>query len=57
MNDIPLEIGVEIGGVAQDLEEAAYPLLRLLLRLLLDVDRLVLVVQVPQQLVQQLQKL
>jgi hypothetical protein len=38
MDDVSLVIGVEVRGVSQDFEEAADPLLRLVLSLLLDID-------------------
>jgi hypothetical protein len=57
VDHVPLEIRVEVGRIAEYLEKAADTVLRLVLRLLLNVYRRVRLVQMAQQPVQQLQQL
>ena len=57
VDDVTLEGGIEVAGVAQYLEEAANALLGLVLGLSLDVDREVLIVEVAEHSVQELKVL
>ncbi len=54
MDDISLEVGIEIRGIAENLNEATDPILSLILSLLLDVDPLMLAVKAAEQSVKKL---
>ena len=56
MDDISLEVGIEIRGIPEDLNEATDPILSFILCLLLDVDTLVLTVKAAEQSVEKLKK-
>ena len=54
MHNVPLEGGIEVGRVAENLEETADAVLGLILGLALHIDRQVLTVEIAEDLVQQL---